>query len=351
MLGKNNQCRKKWHAFRLLKTEPMTVVANFADQAFTRLSDQSSPLNWCVLIDPTLGDPGESLLEGMDSQAAQQHIRLPFSESYCPYLLKADNPRDAERLLSASIELARSELSGVSKGVARSVHAWLRMDQMDLSLLALAMQIGKNALVKVPSSRSLKVFRFYDSRLSTKLISLIGLEGWRALAGESWNSWWVPDAREGVVPLTSTVQAAVMEPRKLPLHLTEREFRAIEHLGWSNRIETAAYRWELPSPATRQLIEQIASTALLRGLTSDKDILAFAYCSLVWHADFHVHPDVEAIFARIGDKNAETPDFSFLVEQIEDEHWQEIVCWLNNQQSAGKSERPTAETGIERVIL
>lgn len=328
----------------------MNVVANFTDQAFTRLTNQTSPLNWCVLIDPTLGDPSESLLEGMDRQVERRHIRLPFPENYCPYLLRADNPRDAERLLSASIELARSELAGASKGVARSVHAWLRLDRMDLSLSRLALRIGQNASIRTPSSRKSTVFRFYDPRLSARLIPIIGVDGWHALAGESWDAWWVADASEGVMPVVSVSQDAVIAPRKPPLHLTEREFRAIEHLGWSNRIETAAYQWELPGPATRQLIEQIASTVMSCGLKADKDILAFAYCALVWHPDFHGHPDIESILARIAGEGAEAPDFSFLVEQIEDDRWHEIVRWLNDPQRAGTCRAPNAETGIGRVI-
>jgi hypothetical protein len=328
----------------------MSVVANFTEQAYTRLTDQASPLNWCVLIDPTLGDPSESLLEGMERQIERRRIRLPFPENYCPYLLRADNPRDAERLLSASIELARRELAGVSKGVARSVHAWLRLDMMDMSLRTLALRIGQNASAKAPFSPTSTVFRYYDPRLSARLIPIIGLDGWQALTGESWNAWWVADAREAVLPVVSASQATVIAPRKPPLHLTEREFRGIEHLGWSNRIETAAYQWDLPGTATRQRIEHIASAALSCGLTTDKDILAFANCALVWHPDFHAHPDIESILARIAGEEADAPNFSFMVEQIGDDRWRAMVRWLNDPQRAGAGKCPNAaETGLGRM--
>lgn len=314
------------------------MLDHFNDKAWLNLTSQTPASNWCVLIDPTLGDPKENLLSGIEHEIECQRLFLPFQEEYCPYLLGTADSRDAERLLSATIELARMELLGTKNSLPRTLCAWLKRDVMEVSLASIAIRLGQAASIKTPNRRKTTVFRYYDPRLSNRLVPIIGLDGWRTLTQETWNAWWIADAQEGAIPLVSE-ECLSPETRKSPLTLNEREFDALLHLGWSNRIEAAASQWDIPGFVDRHTVEKIVRTAMCYGLTTDKDFLAYGYCALMWHPEFDKHPEIQAIFSSLAEKGNEAPDFSFLVEQIDDARWQEIVQWLNKPQQATPLDR------------
>lgn len=76
--------------------------------------------------------------------------------------------------------------------------------------------------------------------------------------------------------------------------LDSGQWQALTALGWANRIRQLVPSWDLPSPPDHLSLERIANQALAWGLTSEHDLLCFAYFALAYHPQFDKHPKVRA---------------------------------------------------------
>ena len=292
------------------------------DRIHALLDAEASAAHWSILIDPTMHDPLEALSLPLEHSLTVR--RLPITrwpESARPYLLAATSTRDAERLLSLSIELAYNEMRD---GRARSLCAWLHTGADVDALESTARHLAKAMLTRREGAGKSFMFRFYDPRLCADSARILGAAGWSALAGPLCDKWWTPHPQQGAVKAGGQPSGAPLRP--LPLSLSSNEYRELTALGWVNRVLSTLPAWQLAAPPSTQLVRQVVNSAQAEGCDNDLELLAFAYASFAHHPDFHRHPLIQRA------RTEEQTPYATIVEQLSDDEWARIRGWANAQE-------------------
>lgn len=291
---------------QLLAKQGPGLTRSFAlIDARLRPLEEAHPLNAnsvsCVRIDP-------------------RQSRLSAELCPCLYPVFSDTVSGSVAL-AQSVREARDELQpdSLQHGSGRRICAWL---QSEATASDIARHLAANLLHRHPESSAVTMLHYYDPAVLWSLWTVLTDTQRCAFLGPI-TVWHILDPHGNLLSLTHP--AATPPTQHATLFLTAAQWKMLPCIDALNEVlrepEKLPAQFLLRSIDTqRDGILASLRCAQNLGLDRKKDLAAFARTAIRHGADFHRHPDVSQLIARLG------PDdyFCAAIDELDDAAWHQI---------------------------
>lgn len=308
------------------------------DEILSKLRTALNDMPGCalhLLVDPTLSNPiAQHLManfEGSRRKSQLEGAPIPLGvgdPSKRPYLVRVQDNNEDEHILSASIRVAVQEQLGqhdTDEGAVRSICGWLidspnsrgSVDaDMQHRARVLAFSMSHRAWVMPLVGYRFTMFRYYDPRVTPYLPEILGAASWGEALGEfGVQRWYCMNRQGGLSAVGNAAQGHVEQGR---WKLDAGQWRALERLGWCNRIRQLINGWELDSLPTEKAIEDAVERAMANGWHSEVDILGFARCAFALHPRFNEQEPFVSALQRLREQGNPEESFADLAYELTD---------------------------------